>query len=103
MPIVLNDVESDDAASEVVLSDFCVESINQNADSFSLDASSKATTPFSPPPPCHHDPDSIASRPAELSETNVEMEIIEAENGHRLLKRKAGKTRRHNQSGCQIP
>src|ERR1700687_3042915 len=103
MPIVLDDVESDNAASEVDLSDFRAESINQNVDSFSLDASSKATTLFSPSPLCHHDPDSIASGPAKLSETNVEMEITEAENGHGLLKRKAGKTRRHNQSRCHNP
>jgi hypothetical protein len=103
MPIVLDDVESDDAASEVDFSDIRPDSVNQDADSFSLEASSKATTPFSPSPSCHHDPDSIASGPAKLSETSVEMEITEAENGHGLLKHKAGKTQRHNQSGCQIP
>lgn len=81
MAIVLDDVESDDAASKVDLSDFRAGSINQDADS------------FSPSPPCHHDP-------AKLSKTDVETEITEAENGHRPLKRKAGKTQRHNQSEC---
>jgi hypothetical protein len=98
MPIVLDDVELDNAASKVDLSDFHADSINQDTDSFSLEASSKATTPFSPSPPCHHDLDSATSRPAKLSETDVETEITEAENGHRPLKRKAGKTQRHNQS-----
>ena len=100
MPIVLDDVELDDAASKVDLSDFRADSIYQDVDSFSLEASSKATTPFSPSPPCYHDPDSITGRPAKLSETNVETETTEAENGHRHLKRKAGKTRRHSQSRC---
>jgi hypothetical protein len=85
------------------LSDFRAESINQSVDSFSQDASSKATTPFSPSPPCHYDPNSVANGHAKFSKPNVEMEITEAENGHRLLKRKAGKTQRHNQSRCQIP
>jgi hypothetical protein len=62
MPIVLDNIESDNTVSKVDLSDFRAESINQNTDSFGLDTSSKATTPFSPSPPCHHDPDSIASR-----------------------------------------
>jgi hypothetical protein len=103
MPIVLDDVESDDAASEVDFSDIRPDSVNLDADSFSLEASSKATTPFSPSPPCRHDPDGITGGPAKLSETNVGTEITEAENGHRLLKCKAGKTRRHSQSGYQIP
>jgi hypothetical protein len=88
MPIVLHDVESDDDTSEVDFGDVRADSINQDADSF------KATTPFSPSPPCHHDPDRITSGPTKLSKTNVKTEIIEAENGHR--------PRRHNQSGCQI-
>jgi hypothetical protein len=44
MPIVLDDVESDDTVSNANLSDFRADSINQDADSFSLEASPKTMT-----------------------------------------------------------
>ena len=87
MQIVLDDVKSDDTASKA---DFIPDSVNQDTNAFSLEASSEATTtPSNPSPPCHHDPDSITSGSAMLSEIDVETEMIEADNGCNPSKRKA--------------
>lgn len=100
MRIVLDDVESNDAASEVDLTDFRIDSITQDTDTFSPEAGSKAATPFNLFPSCHSDPDSVTNGPCKLNETVIEMEIIETENGHKHLECKVGKARRHNQGGC---
>src|SRR4030081_3300865 len=101
MPVILEDLESDGTTSKADFSDLCANSMNQDANSFSRQASSKATTPPSPFPP--HDPDISTSGLAKPSEIDVEMEMIKAENSRSRIKRKASKTQRRNQSGCQIP
>lgn len=76
----------------------CVEALTKVV---SQEASSKATTPFTPSP-CHHDPNSVTSIPVKFSKSDVEMDITEIKNSQKPLKRKAGKTQRHNQSGYRI-
>ena len=94
MPIVLEDLESDDTASEADFSDF------RSLDD--LEASSKATTPFNPSPPYHCAIESDASRAAKLRALgDVETEMTVAENG-RNSKRKAREKHRQSQSKCQI-
>ena len=97
MPIVLEDLESDDTASEADFSDFRADSMKQDGHSLDdLEASSKAATPFNPSPPYHCAVESDASRAAKLRAlSDVETEMTVAENG-RNSKRKARE--KHRQS-----
>src|SRR2546421_11754024 len=99
MPIVLEDLESDDTRSEADFSDFCTDSVKRDADSLDdLEPSSKATTPFNPSPSYHCDVKSDANRAAKLCKLgDVETEMTGAENGRNSM-RKARKKRRQSQS-----
>ena len=99
MPIIVEDLESDDTASEADFSNFRAYSIKQDVDSLDdLEGSSKATTPFNPSPPYHYAIESDVSKAAKLCElSDIETEMTVAENG-RNSKRKAGKKRRQSQS-----
>lgn len=88
MPIVIEDSESDATASKADFSDFPINGMKWNADSLDdLEASSKATTPFSP------------SKLCELGDAQTEMTLAEND---RNSKRKAWKKRRQSQSKCKI-
>jgi hypothetical protein len=102
MLIVLDNIESDDTSSKADFRDFRADSIDQDADSFSLEASFKATTPFSSSCPCHHDPNSIIGRAAKIGEIDIETDITETENSHRPLKRNASKTQRQNHAEIKV-
>jgi hypothetical protein len=104
MPIVLDDVESNDTASEADFSDFLADIVNQDADSLDdLEASSKATTLFNPSPPHLCGVESDASRAAKLCKLgDTETEMTVAENGRNSSKRKTRKKHRQSQSKCQI-
>jgi hypothetical protein len=97
MPIILEDLESDDTALEADFSDFCAGGMKQGADSLDdLKASSKATTPFNPSPPYHCTIKSDASGVAKLCELgDVETEMTVAENDCNS-KRGARKKRRQS-------
>jgi hypothetical protein len=104
MPIVLDDVESNDTASEADFNDFHADIVNQDTDSLDdLEASSKATTPFNPSPPYLCGVESDASRAAKLCKLgDAETEMTVAKNGRNSSKRKTRKKRRQSQSKCQI-
>jgi hypothetical protein len=99
MPILLEEPESDDAASVADYISFRADGMKRDANSLNvLEVSSNATTSFSPSPPYTK---SNTAGAAKLGGVEVEMETTKAENGRNPSKRKARKarkTRRQSQS-----